>query len=93
MHLDLLSNLTKIILEIERSQQDLFYLRDPHQSGFMDPRHPIYLYRNVNTLSSDELSVVNSALEELDKCRLTLDDFRNKVIRNKIRVGEDATDK
>ena len=60
----------------------------------MDPRHPHYqYYQEVNTLSSDELSVVNDALEELDKCRLTLDDFRNKIIRNKIRVGEDATDK
>ena len=87
MQLDLLSILTKISREMEGSQQDLLNLRDPSWRSYMG------LINSYNTLSSDELSVVNGALEELDKRRLTLNDFRDKIIRNKIRVGEDATDK
>lgn len=91
MKLDLLNNLTEIIRGIECSQQCLLDLRDPNWRRYMYQRHPHY--QEVNTLSSDELAVVSGALEELDKCRLTLEHLKNKIIRNKIRVGEDATDK
>lgn len=79
MPTDLISHLREIILEIERRQQTLLRLRDQQQRW--------------NAISSDELGIINGALEELNKCRLTLDDFRNKIFMDKIQAGEATTDK
>ena len=87
MQLDLLCKLTKMQLDLLCKLTKIVLEIERSQQELL------YLRDYRQNHSQRELSVVNGALEELDKCRLTLDDFRNKIIRNKIRVGEDATDK